>query len=382
VLENSYYRLRVRSADGAIVSIVEKSTGIDLVDAKSAEAFNSLTRWIPATTFPTGGGKVKIRRESGAIFDELLVKRENSMWPETRIKLFHAAKRIEFSNLLDGEKMPFVASNQVGEYYSFEFPFRFDAPASIWLEDGIGFHNIPGDYLPGARTDAGVPQHAIVLAGKSAGKALTITLSQRQAFFDYLPGLPGAKGTGAFQNRLRATVSRKQDQGETRDLGMVNFETVEPGLPSTQWFDFALSSREGSLDAVSASEEGWNFDVPLIAVELDANLQPVTPQTSYFSLSVPNVILLAFKPSEDGDQEHYTIRLQEISGNDSDVELTTPLKITAAEETPMTEDRDIAAVASAPLRFHIGAHETLTLRLTIPHPHKKRSERWWEWSEN
>jgi len=353
-----------------------------LVNAKSAQAFNSLTRWIPSTTFPAAGGKAKITRETGAIFDELRIERENSICPETRIKLFHSLKRIEFSNLLDREKMPFVASNQVGEYYSFEFPFRFDAPASVWLEDGIGFHNIPEDYLPGARTDAGVPQHAIVLEGKSSGKAITITLAQRQSFFDYLPGLPAAKGAGDFQNTIRATLIRKQDQGETRDLGMVNFETVEPGLPSTQWFDFALSSYDGNLDAVRASNEGWEFDVPLLAVELDANLQPVSPLASYFSLSVPNVILLAFKPSEDRDPEHYTMRLQEIAGKDSDVELTTPLKITAVEETSLTEDRDIAGIPASPLRVHVAAHETLTFRLTIPHPHKKRSERWWEWSEN
>ncbi|MGB6990011.1 MAG: glycosyl hydrolase-related protein, partial [Candidatus Sulfotelmatobacter sp.] len=175
---------------------------------------------------------------------------------------------------------------------------------------------------------------------------------------------------------------RKQDQGETRDLGMVNFETVEPGLPATEWFSFAITSQAGDLDATAASREGWSFDVPLIAMELNANLAPATPTASFFSLSAPNVILLAFKPSEDHDQEHYTIRLQEIAGQKTEVELSTPLKITAAEETSLTEDRDVAALTVNPLRVVLGPHEVFTMRVTIPHPHKKRSERWWEWSEN
>jgi len=29
--------------------------------------------------------------------------------------------------------------------------------------------------------------------------------------------------------------------------------------------------------------------------------------------------------------------------------------------------------------FQLKPHETLTLRLTIPHVHKERSSRWWEW---
>ncbi len=381
-LENSFYRLRVRASDGAIVSVLDKSLGLELVNSASNEAINSFLRWIPAANLPVGETKVKISRTTGPLFDELLIERPNAICPETRIRVFHFMKRIEISNLLDRDKMPFVASNQVGEYYSFDFPFRFDGPAAIWLEDGIGFHNIPEDYLPGARTDAGVPQHAIVLTGKSSGKPIAVTLSQREAYFDYLPGLPGTKGPSKFLNIVRATVLRKQDQGETRDLGMVNFETVEPGLPATEWFSFAITSQAGDLDATAASREGWSFDVPLIAMELNANLAPATPTASFFSLSAPNVILLAFKPSEDHDQEHYTIRLQEIAGQKTEVELSTPLKITAAEETSLTEDRDVAALTVNPLRVVLGPHEVFTMRVTIPHPHKKRSERWWEWSEN
>jgi hypothetical protein len=275
--------------------------------------------------------------------------------------------------------MPFVASNQTGEYYSFNFPFGFSAPAEVWIEDGIGFHRIPEDYLPGARTDAAVAEHSLALNGNATGKPLHVVLSELEAFFDYLPGLPGVKAKGDFGNTVRATAMRKQDQGETRDLGFVNFADLEPGYRPQSWYGFALSAGPGAFDPVNAYREGWSWNVPLIARELASAMAPADPTASFFSLSADNVVVLAFKPSADNDPEHYMLRLQEIAGRAADVELHTPLKIAAAEERSLTEDQVLMSVPANPLRVHILPHETETLQLTIPHPHKKRSERWWEW---
>jgi hypothetical protein len=378
-LENSFYRLRIRPADGAILSIFDKSLNRELVDSTAGKALNQLLRWTPSDNLPVGLGKVTLTRDGGPIFDRIVIHRPDTFWPATEIRLYHAIKRIEIANQLDRDKMPFVASNQIGEYYSFNFPFLFKGSSQVWLEDGIGYHRIPEDYLPGARTDAGVPQHSLVLTGESGGDPVNITLSQREAFFDYLPGLPGVKGPNTFLNAVRATVMRKQDQGETRDLGMVNFPTVEPGLPPTSWYHFAITSAKGDLDPVASYREGVGFDLPLMTAELSSSMSPAEPQLSYFSLSADNVAILAFKPSTDGNLEHYTLRLQEIAGKAAEVELKTPLKITAAEETSLTEDQVIAPVGLNPLRVHLTPHETFTLRLTIPHPHKTRSDRWWEW---
>jgi hypothetical protein len=378
-LENSFYRLQIRPSDGAIIRIFDKSLNRELVDSSADKALNQLLRWIPSDNLPVGLGKVTITHDSGALFDRVVIHRPDTFWPETDILLYHDLKRIEIANLLDRDKMPFVASNQIGEYYSFNFPFLFKGSSQVWLEDGIGYHRIPEDYLPGARTDAGVPQHSLVLAGQSDGGPVNVTLSQREAFFDYLPGLPGVKGPNTFLNAVRATVMRKQDQGETRDLGMVNFTTVEPGLPSTSWYHFGITSARGDLDPVASYREGVSFDLPLMTAVLTSSMTPAEPQLSYFSLSADNVAVLAFKPSADGNLEHYTVRLQEIAGESVDVELKTPLKITAVEETNLTEDQVTGPVALNPLRVKISPHETMTLRLTIPHPHKTRSDRWWEW---
>jgi hypothetical protein len=378
-IENSFYRIRVRSSDGAVVSIYDKQLQRELVDSAGDKAANQLLRWTAWSSLPVGLAQVVAHVETGPVFDRIIIQRPGTLWPETQITLYRAVKRIEFANLLDRERMPFVASNQPGEYYSFNLPFRFQGSAQVWVEDGTGYHRIPQDYLPGARTDAAVPQHSLVLVGQSDGRTFHITLSEREPFFNHLPGLPSAKGPNTFLNAVRVTVMRKQDQGDTRDLGMVNFSTVEPNLPAQSWYHFALSSADGDLIPVESYREGASFDVPLIAMELAGGMAPAQPQGTYFSLSSEDVALLAFKPSADGNPEHYTVRLQEVAGNKGVTELKTPLTITAAEETNLTETGVLRPLAINPLRVTLLPHETITLRLTIPHPHKERSERWWEW---
>lgn len=119
--------------------------------------------------------------------------------------------------------------------------------------------------------------------------------------------------------------------------------------------------------------------MPLIAVELDNSMAPAADTGSFFSISAENVTLLAFKPCTDGNPEHYILRLQEIAGKPAEATIRTTLKVTAAAVVSMTEDEEVATVTAQPLIFHLQPHETLTVRLTVPHPHKERSARWWEW---
>lgn len=378
-LENSAYKLALRPTDGAITSLWDKKLNEELVDSTGGKAANSLLRWIPAENLLTAWPDVRITKESGPVFSRVTVRRPDSFWPETQVMLAEGISKVRIQNDLDRSKMPFVASNQVGEYYSFQFPAPFKGPASLWVEDGIGYHQIPEDYLPGARTDAAAPQHSLVMTGRIGGQETSITLSQKESFFVYLPGLPGVKGPNTFLNSARPTVMRKQDQGDTRDLGMVNFATVEPGLPVVSTYSFSLHANRGPLDPVASYRDGWEENVRLIATQLDNSMAPAADTGSFFSLSAENVALLAFKPSTDGEPEHYILRLQEVAGKLADAEVKTTLKVTAATIVSMTEDEELGGVGIQPLRFHLDPHETLTVRLTIPLAHKERSPRWWEW---
>ncbi len=380
-LEDQYYRLRVRESDGAVVSLFDKQAGVELIDPRSPEKFNSLNRWNGSGMLPAPLGKAEVIREDGPLFSRLIVRRPGSVWPEARITLPKDEKSVEFTNTLDRTHMPYVASLQPGEYYSVEFPVKFDQPANIWVEDGSGYHQIPEDYLPGARTDAAAPQHSLVLTGDSDRKKISIVLAQRESFFDYLPGLPGVKGPGKFLNIVRALALRKQDEGDTRDLGMVNFDNLEPGFEGLPLrFTFVLTSNAGAPNFPEAYETAAGFNVPLVAARLAPHTAPAKATDAFLSLSTRNVVITAFKPSTDGNPDHYTLRLQEIGGQGAEVEIATPLQISEAARTNLTEDQ-ILAPQPLPLKIKVEAHQTVTLRLTIPHKTKTRSNRWWEWEQ-
>jgi len=379
VLESTAYKISLRSSDGAIASVWDKALKQELVDSSAGKAANSLLRWIPTENLPATWPEVRINTETGPVFSKLVVRRPGTLWPETQITLAEGVAKVRIQNTLDRGKMPFVASNQPGEYYSFQFPAPFTGSASLWIEDGTGFHEIPEDYLPGARTDAAAPLHSLVMAGSMGGQQTALTLSQKESFFVYFPGLPGVKGPNTFLNTARPTVFRKQDQGDTRDFGMVNFSTVEPGLPAISTYSFSLRANRGPLDAVASYRDGWEENVPLIVAQLDNAMAPATPTDSFFSVTAENVAILAFKPSTDGNPEHYTIRIQEIAGKSVEAELKTILKVTEAAIVSLSEDTVLGETKINPLTLHLKAHETLTVRLTIPHAHKERSSRWWEW---
>jgi hypothetical protein len=78
------------------------------------------------------------------------------------------------------------------------------------------------------------------------------------------------------------------------------------------------------------------------------------------------VAIIAFKLSDDGNTDHYTLRLQEIKGIATKFDLHSALAISAVAETAMTEDV-IVHPGLSENGIEIGAHETMTLQLTIPH---------------
>jgi alpha-mannosidase len=80
-------------------------------------------------------------------------------------------------------------------------------------------------------------------------------------------------------------------------------------------------------------------------------MAPTTDTGSFFSISAENITLLAFKPSTDGNPEHYILRLQEIAGKPADAKITTALKVTAASVVSMTEDEELATASAQPLSF-------------------------------
>ncbi|MFL6546573.1 MAG: glycosyl hydrolase-related protein, partial [Candidatus Udaeobacter sp.] len=252
------------------------------------------------------------------------------------------------------------------------------------------FDRLPDDYLPGARRDSVTTQHLI---GMSNGTA-SVMLAHRQPFHfifpSYVKARPSPKGapaelpamfTGSWPLReatLYSRAFRRGNQADTHDLGVVNMETVEPGLGNLYCFDYALNTASGKFDDVTAWRFGSAFNLPLRAVYV--SVPPTTAERSYFSVDQPNVEIVTVKPLADttvhGEvsaspltpraNRAFIIRLQEFAGRAATVQVTTPVKVRAADMLNLTEDRVLQSLGTvSPLAIKLKPYETVTLRIEI-----------------
>jgi hypothetical protein len=323
-------------------------------------------RWTFANYLPDQDWKPRVRHFRGPLTDELVIVRPGTWWPETRVTLDSGERTLKLDEVFDRSRMPQVPLDKNGEYYSFEFPFHFGNPARIMIDDGIGFHDLPKDYLPGARTDGATPIHTLALMDDGAARSNSISLIQREDFYDMpLLGYGESGLLDHYTNVVRVTALRKADQSDTKDAGVVTLPTVEPGYGPRYTSSFAITSA-ASFDPVTSYRAGWDYNVPLITALLPPDREPDENTGSFFSVSAPDVAIIAFKPSDDGNPDHFTLRLQEIAGNAAKCAIHSSLRISVVAETAMTEDV-ILHPGLNQSDINIGAHETLTLQLTIPH---------------
>ena len=366
-IENEYYRLKVGTSDGAVVSLFDKQLRRELVNLHSGDRLNQLLRWAISRNLAQLHAKVNIRRESGPLEDALIIERPDTYWPVTRISFPRQRKAVVIDNTVVRSRAPFVDSAETADTYSFCFPFDFTGSSQLWVDSGNGFYAFPNDLLPGAKNDAVVPQHSIAMESTHDSHPYYVVLSQRQSFYDYVVAFPGENGApGAFVNEVRPTVFRKVDKGDTRDQGLVSFATTEPGMPDEQHYSFEITSDEGAFNPAKSYRAGTEFDIPLITVPLKPGTRPAAPTNWFFSIGAPNVVISAFRPSVDGNPDHYMLRLQEIAGQKTSFKMSARLRVAAIQETTMTED-PITGRTMTFANMTIGPNQTLTLRLDLPH---------------
>ncbi len=368
VLDNNDFTVRLRASDGSIASLIDKQVRKELVkqDPNTVVRMGQMVRWNFANYLPNPEWKPVIRHLRGPLTDELVVTRPGTWWAATRILLENGMKQVTIDNIYDRSRMPFVPLDKNADFYSFEFPFQFSSTATIMVDDGIGFHTLPKDYLPGAKVDEVAAIHAIALEDSADVPPSAVTLLQRENFFDVPISWPGSSGEPpTFLNEIRVNALRKADQADTADQGVVTLPTVEPGYGPLYSSSFVLTVAP-KFDPAASWRQGWEFNVPLAIAMLPSDRKPRSPSGSFLDLSAPNVAILAFRPSTDGNPDHYMLRLQEIAGRDTTFSLRSELKIAGVAETSMTEDQVIHSALNLP-QITIGGHETLTLQLTIPH---------------
>jgi len=361
-LESPFFAVDIDPETGTIRRITDRLQHRVLVNAAAGDHAGELMRG--SSLYPSSEKPQRpvLHHERGKLLDQLVIERPGSAWARTVIALPQSEPAVRFVEEIDRSKLPFIKNGEHSEPFSFAFKFSFEGNVQRWVDSGEGLYQFPQALLPGARSDAAVPRHTLVWSEDAPQAPYQVLLAQKQAFFDKFDITHS--GSRSSQG-VEAEVMVKSDQGETRDEGIVSFDTFEPGYPSTYTYAFALTSGAGPADPVAAHRFGMQD--AFVITELAPAHHPAEWTRSFLSLSAPNVIVLALKPDNDDKPDDFMLRLQEIAGKSTRVHLNFAPPIRSITETDLADDQ-LLRDGITKNDLHLSPYETLTLRFTIPHP--------------
>ncbi|UCF67640.1 MAG: hypothetical protein JSV80_18080 [Acidobacteriota bacterium] len=367
-LENDSYLLEIDPNSGAVVSLVDKSSGRELVDTASAYRFNELAsnthsevtyQVLPVAEPPTSA--TTIIEFAGPLLASLKATRMDTPHVETIYRLYLGDDRIEFENVLDRDLMPYVPNSVGSRSYTVTLPFDIH-DFEIRSETTTRFLDPVADSF--ARTslfDWHNVEHTLAFWDQQIGvlHAMDNTVAYH---FENLSGLTSsAWSTG--DALLLPRMKDKSDEYEF-DGGSVGPFEVEPDTSPIHRYTHHLSATTPSFDPIAASRFGFEALSPLPTRLLSRGPGDMPDDdASFFSVDAPQVLLYTAKPADIGTG--VVFRMTEMTGQQisarlsSEVfELSSPERIEQDEEggTPMSMDGSAVLVP-------LGPYETATIRV-------------------
>ena len=369
-IENSFYRLQVDAATGALKSIFDKQLNRELVDAASPYRFNQYV-------YVEGGGKtptqivymrkslpfaelkVSPSRDGRLVgarktpFRQILeVESKGVHTPSVRseILLCDAEKKIEFVNHITKE---FIRDK---EAVYFAFPVALAKP-SFSYEIQNGWVDPSKDMLKGAGLEWFSVGHWVKASAGDAEVAIVPVDAPLVTLGDINRGVwPeafSAKSPTIFSyvmNNYWHTNYRAEQGGEaTFRYVMTSGATLAPESLA-RFGRAAMTPLE--TDQVIDQDKVGNPDRPLAPVPL-----------SFLQLDAPNVVVEAWKAADDGNGT--VLRLLETGGKESTTMLRFPmLHLQGAWLcNAMEEDSKELAVESSSVEVALRPHQIVTVRV-------------------
>jgi alpha-mannosidase len=319
VIENEFYRVEVEQGSGAIVRLLDKSTGVDFVRPGSRigvleymlEAPHGMTAWCfgqIVKTVPLVEGATLECSQNGPFVASVRARRKfNESSFTTTIALAAGVPRVDFTLEADwwerGTRESGVPMLKVafalaadGKVATFECANgSVTRPCDTrevrsYTRDLAGFywpHNVPMDPAPGE-----VPmQRWMDLSGKVAGvtRPAGVTLVNDCKY-----------GCSIADNVVRLTLLRSSSDPDP---------APEMGRHVIRW---ALRPHVGKWSASDATREGAGFNLPFNVVGTTRQQGRLPASKSFAEILTPNVMLSALKKAEDSDA--VVVRLYEMEG--------------------------------------------------------------------
>lgn len=255
-LESDFYRVEVDLVTAGAGSIQDKESGQELTSEDAR--FN---QYVYNGSAPSGFQV--IASDSGAVLQRLVLQgmAPGSNAYETEVLLPAGQKRIDFRNRYD--KQP--ATNFEGV----DFMFNFGLPnAALKYEIPFGHVRVFEDELSGFRSNHYAMQRWSTISG---GNTSAILASDGPAIHAY--------PAGRFEGNVRLLTSFNTN-GTAYRAGV---GALEAG--------FSLTSNEGEADPVSATQFGYNFNMPLQTRVLPERQEGILREDSYSFMSVEGGVL-------------------------------------------------------------------------------------------
>ena len=370
-LESPYYRVTLDPQTGAVRSIFDKQLNKELVNATSPYRFdqyvyvtgadhlpNRLVQYRTVSPLPqlaphpaAGGRLVSVFKTPFGTEARMVSAAVNTPRIETTVLLFNHQKKIEFINRIH-KKQVFTRE---GVYFA--FPFALPDP-QFHYEIQNGDVDPAKDMLPGAGLEWFSVQHwvSVEQAGVSAAvlplDASMVTLGDI------------ARGTWPVKFGRRT--------GTIFSYVMNNYwdTNYRGGQGGDFTFRYVITSS-AATHPTELSRLGWEEMTPLEVDDIvpqDKALNAPRPldgaESSFLSVSNPNVLLDTWKPAQDGDGT--ILRFLNLSGQPGEVKIASPLldvKSAWLCNAMEADQQQISDISAHGFSFSIKPHQIVTVRI-------------------
>jgi len=352
-LENAFYEIELDAGRGAVARLVDKETGLDLVDAAAPWGFGQLFRetlteqrefvrdrfrragWTNITVQPGAQGPVW----DSAVLAGSLEGCAEKNGARLEIRLYRTEKRIEFHWSI----RKLAAPQAEAVYVTFPFAPR---DGQIVYEAQGGILRPGADQIPGSSSDWQTVQNYVAVR-HSGGQ---IVWGSAGAPLVQL----GEINLGKWQPVARV------EQPHVYSWVMNNywFTNFRPAQEGDFHWSYYLTSIRDRGNAVAA-RFGWGSRVPLAArvqPPMKAEKSMDRPALSLVSIDVPGVLAVGAQPGADGD---VLFHVREVAGERTMLDLAnvkTWANIEAAAEVnaigdPIEEDIECIDLKPYDVRF-------------------------------
>lgn len=289
-LESDNFRLTV-DGTGSIVGLIDKLTGRELAGA----GLNAVT----------GGGAVTQASLSnvGPVSVTLNLTIGGTPPRTVALTLYRRINRLEIDDRIVNFTVPTTA------LYHYRFAFNANSP-DIRFEDvgaitKAGLTTEGGNFLPGSRTQYTALNHFVsVIDGN-----YTTTLSNQDSFAMRI----GNSGVSTFD--LPSADINVFAVGNPYTPGITFTNIRRQGNDRNFRHRFAIFTQSGTYSAAEAMRGSLAHQNPLYVLPLPRNnAGPWTqPQMSFLSIDKPNVVVFAFKPTEE-EARGLAVQVWELEG--------------------------------------------------------------------